>query len=73
MYYYSKPPGTKDVLAEALAPGTVSPNASIRGYIFFKQMPDEVSQVALDISYGIEGTPVYRTLSFVFPVLPRGQ
>jgi hypothetical protein len=32
-----------------------------------------VSQVTLDISYGLVGTPVYRTLSFVFPVLPRGQ
>ena len=42
-------PSTKDVLTEALAPGTVSPNASVRGYIFFKQMPDEVNQVTLDI------------------------
>ncbi|MGH7891724.1 MAG: hypothetical protein ACREN0_05590 [Thermodesulfobacteriota bacterium] len=72
-YYYAKQPSTKDVLTEALAPGTVSPNASVRGYIFFKQIPDDVNQVTLDISYGIEGTPVYRTLSFVVPVLPRGQ
>ena len=72
-YYYAKPPGAKDVITEALAPGSVAPNASVRGYIFFKQMPDQVNQVTLDISYEIEGTPVYRTLSFGFPVLPRGQ
>lgn len=72
-YYYAQPPGTKDIITEALAPGSIAPNASVRGYIFFKQMPDEVSEVTLNISYVIEDTPVFRTLSFTFPVLQQGQ
>lgn len=72
-YYYAQPQDTKDVITEALAPGSIAPNASVRGYIFFKQMPPEVNQVTLNISYGIEETPIFRTLSFTFPVLPNGQ
>lgn len=72
-YYYAQPPGTKDIITEALAPGSIAPNASVRGYLFFKQMPDEVNEVTLDIGYGMEGTPVFRTLSFTFPVLPKGE
>jgi hypothetical protein len=72
-YYYAKPPSTKDILTESLVPGTIAPNASVRGYIFFKQMPAEVTEVTLDIGYGIEGTPVFRTLSFQFPVLTQGE
>jgi len=72
-YYYAQPQDTKDVISEALAPGSIAPNASVRGYIFFKQMPAEVDEVTLNISYGIEETPVFRTLSFIFPVLPKGQ
>jgi len=71
-YYYAKPPSTKDVITEALTPGSIAPNASVRGYLFFKQIPDEVNQVTLDIGYGIEGTPIFRTLSFQFPVAAGG-
>lgn len=67
-YYYSKPVSTKDVVTEALIPGPVYPNASVEGYIYFKQIPLEVTGATLDISYGIEGTPEYRTLSFPLPV-----
>jgi hypothetical protein len=73
VYYYAQQPSTKDVLTEALAPGAIAPNASVRGYIFFKQIPAEVTEVTLDIGYGIEGTPVFRTLSFLFPVLQQGE
>ena len=72
-YYYAQPPGTKDVVTEALAPGSIAANATVKGYIFFKQIPDEVSEVTLNISYVVENTPTYRTLSFIFPVLQQGQ
>jgi hypothetical protein len=59
---------TKDVVTEALIPGPVYPNASVVGYIYFKQIPLEVTGATLNISYGIEGTPEYRTFSFPLPV-----
>ncbi|HKQ32235.1 MAG TPA: hypothetical protein VJV40_03450 [Thermodesulfobacteriota bacterium] len=72
-YYYAQQPSTKDVITEALTPGSIAANASVRGYIFFKQMPGEVSEVTLNISYVIEDTPIFRTLPFTFPVLQQGQ
>jgi hypothetical protein len=71
-YYYATPPSTKDVITDSLAPGSVAQKATVRGYIFFKRIPKEVNEVTLDISYGIEGTPIYRTLSFRFPVASGG-
>lgn len=67
-YYYSKPVSTKDVVTQALIPGPVYPNATVEGYIYFKQIPVEVTSATLEISYGIEGTPEYRTFDFPLPI-----
>ncbi|MEQ9619138.1 MAG: hypothetical protein RIG61_08195 [Deltaproteobacteria bacterium] len=67
-YYYSRPVSTKDVVTEALRPGIVYPRAAVKGYVYFKRIPDEVNHVTLDVAYGIERTEEYRTLSFPFSV-----
>ncbi len=66
-YYYSRPVSTKDVVTEALIPGAVYPNATLKGFVYFKRIPDEVTHVTLDVGYGIEGTDARRVLSFQFP------
>ena len=65
-YYYSKPVSTVDVVTEALIPGIIHPNASVEGYVYFRQIPDQITQVTLDVGYGIEGTPEHTTLSIPF-------
>lgn len=65
-YYYTKPVNTVDIVAEALIPGIIHPNSSVEGYVYFRQIPDQVTSVTLDVGYGIKGTSEHTTLSFPF-------
>ncbi|HML95419.1 MAG TPA: hypothetical protein PKC29_08340 [Thermodesulfobacteriota bacterium] len=66
VYYYPVPVSTKDVVTGALMPGTVYPNASIEGFIYFKELPETVSRVTLDVGYVNSSNDVFRSLSFPF-------
>lgn len=66
-YYYSRPVSTRDVVTEALMPGAVYPNATLKGFVYFKRIPDEVTHVTLEVGYEIEGIDGQTVLSFPFP------
>ena len=66
VYYYPVPVSTKDVVTGALMPGMVYPNASIEGFIYFKELPETVSRVTLDVGYVNSSNDVFRSLSFPF-------
>ncbi len=66
VYYYPVPVSTKDIVTGALMPGTVYPNASIEGFIYFKELPETVSRVTLDVGYVNSVDNGFRSLSFPF-------
>lgn len=60
-YYYPYYNGSNDNLSEiitdALFPGAVYPGSTLKGFIYFKKLTEEVLKVSLDIRYkGISGS-----------------
>lgn len=72
VYYYPVPVSTKDVVTGALMPGTIHPNASLKGYVYFKNLPAEVSQVTLNVGYVNGGSQEFQSLSFPFSAVAGG-
>ncbi len=69
-YYAPQYENTQDVYTEALIPGPVYPDATISGFVYFKNIPVEVDSFSLDIGYRIEGRDERRVLSFPFTMQP---
>ncbi len=65
---YQNPVNTKDIFTEALLPGPVYKNATLLGFLYFKQVPKNATNVTLDVGYRIEEMPERHVLSFPFGV-----
>lgn len=64
--YYYPPPDVGNIYTNALITGQVLPNAKLKGFVYFQKVPEQVSQVTLDISYKVEGENEPKKLSFPF-------
>ncbi len=69
--YYSQPVNTSDILTQALPLGPVHPGATITGFLYFRNVTEQASQVTLDIGYNAEGSTKENVLSFPFDLTLR--
>ncbi len=46
---------TEDIINRAFIPGRVSPGATLRGFVYFQKIPDEVRRITLRVGYRIGG------------------
>ena len=44
---------TEDIINRAFIPGRILPRATLRGFVYFRKIPDEVRRIALRIGYRI--------------------
>ena len=66
--YSYQPVDVKDILTQALIPGSVYPNAKLQGFVYFKKIPDQVKHVTFEINYKIQGEKEPHQLSFPFGI-----
>jgi hypothetical protein len=66
LYSTPAPQRLDDVFTQALTPGIVYPKSKLQGFVYFKEIPDKIERVTLEISYKVQGEPERHKLSFPF-------
>lgn len=65
---YTRQVNTSDIIIEGLVPGNIYADSTLKGFVYFKRLPDETSSATLDISYTDWDTSKSHVLSFPFQV-----